>query len=82
MAAVKIKDILRPLDLVLYIYYSLCFPKDTIKVKALINFCNKVNAMTSGYALKLDLKVYHTNIGAQKIDSSTLKIFEIVLISF
>ena len=34
------------------------------------------------YILKLDLKVYYTNIEAQKIDCSTLKMFELVLASF
>ena len=38
--------------------------------------------MTIGYALKLGLKVRFTNIGVQKIDGSTLKIFEMVLASF
>ena len=38
--------------------------------------------MTSGYALKLDLKIYFTNIEVQKIDGSIFKTFEIVLASF
>lgn len=38
--------------------------------------------MTLAYASKLDLKTYHTNIEAHKIDNSTLKTFEIVLASF
>ena len=38
--------------------------------------------MTPGYVLKLGLKIYPTNVGAQKIDGSTLEMFEIVLTSF
>ena len=34
------------------------------------------------YALKLGLKVCFINVGAQKIDGSTLETFEIVLASF
>ena len=38
--------------------------------------------MTLAYTLKLGLKVYHTNVGAQKIDGSILKIFGMVLVNF
>ena len=38
--------------------------------------------MTPTYAAKLGLKVRKTNIRAQKIDSSILKTFEIVLTDF
>lgn len=38
--------------------------------------------MIPGYALKLDLKVYSTNIKAQKISVSILEIFEIALVNF
>ena len=38
--------------------------------------------MSPVYASKLGLKVYHTDVGAQKIDGSTLKIFKMVLASF
>ena len=38
--------------------------------------------MTPAYTSKLGLKVYHTKVGAQKIDGSTLKIFEMVLANF
>ena len=34
------------------------------------------------YALQLDLKIYFTNVKVQKINESTLKIFEMVLASF
>ena len=38
--------------------------------------------MTLGYVSKLGLKIYSTNVGAQKIDSSTLKTFGMILASF
>ena len=64
------------------IHYLLCFHKDTVGVRPLIDLGSEVNAMSPAYALKLDLKVHHTNIRAQKIDGSTLKIFGMVLASF
>ena len=61
------------------IHYSLRFYKNTTDVRALVDLSGKINAMTAAYVLKLGFKVYPTNIGAQKIDSSILKIFEMVL---
>ena len=65
-----------------YSYYLLCFQKDTLGIKALIDLGSEVNAMIPTYASKLDLKIYPINIGAQKIDSSTLEIFGMILASF
>lgn len=42
----------------------------------------EVNAMTSVYAAKLGFKLHHTNVEAQKINDSILKIFGILLASF
>lgn len=67
---------------ILYIYYPLCFQKNIIDIKLLIDSGNKVNDIILGFALKLDFKVYFTNIKAQKIDNFTLKIFKIVLANF
>lgn len=65
------------------IYYLLCFRKDKKnKIQALINLGNKVNAMTLVYALKLGLKIYHTDVEIQKINRSTFETFGIVLASF
>lgn len=64
------------------IYYSLYFQKDIAKVKALFNSDSKFNAITPAYALKLGLKICHTNVQAQKIDGFTLKMFGMVLASF
>ena len=68
------------LQRVLYVHYSIRFKKK--EVQALIDLGNEVNAMILAYASRLGLRVYRTNIGAQKIDGSTLKTFEIVLASF
>ena len=38
--------------------------------------------MTLQYVLKLTLNICSTNVRAQKIDGSTLKMFEMVLASF
>ena len=40
---------------------------------------SKVNAMSPAYAKRLGLKTWKTNIGAQKIDSSTLETFGMVI---
>lgn len=65
---------------VTYIHYSIKFKNN--KVKVLIDLGNKVNIMTLTYAVKLNLKIYVTNIRTRKIDGLTFKIFEIVLNSF
>lgn len=52
------------------------------KIYVLLDFGNEVNTITLAYISKLNLKLCYTNIGAQKIDCSILKIFEIVLASF
>lgn len=72
------------LDHVFYIYYSVQFKKDAYgtQVYGLINSESKVNVMTLASISKLGLKVYSTNVGAQKIDSSIFKTFGMVLTSF
>ena len=64
------------------IHYPLCFQKNIAGVRTLINLGSEVNAITPAYAAKLSVKIRKTDIGAQKIDGSTLNIFEIVLASF
>ena len=63
-----------------YIHYPIRFKKKEVQV--LIDSDSELNAMTPAYASKLGLRVYHTNIGAQQIDSSIFEIFEMVLASF
>ena len=59
------------LERVPYVHYLLCFWKDTTDVRVLIDSSSEVNAMTPAYASKLGLRARHTDIEAQKIDSST-----------
>lgn len=61
------------------IHYLLCFKKNQAKIQVLTNSNNEVNKMTLVYMAKLGFKVRLTNIEIQIIDSSTLKIFEMVL---
>lgn len=79
MAGVSIKDILRLLDRILYIYYLVWFKK---KIQALINLSSKINIITLVYILKLGLKACYINVRALKIDGSIFKTFEIILTSF
>ena len=58
------------------------FEKDKKIIKALINFGSKVNIITLAYASKLSSKVWKTDVRAQKIDSSLLKTFEMVIAGF
>ena len=65
------------------VHYPLHFHKDKEnKLRTLINLGSKINAMTPAYVSKLGLRVRHTDVGAQKIDGSTLETFEIVLTNF
>lgn len=54
-----------------YIYYLLYFKKDQAKVQTILDFDTKVNALISAYVASLSPKIRLTNIGAQKINSST-----------
>ena len=70
------------LEQVLCVYYSFHFWKDTIDVRTPINSGSEVNIMILAYASKLGLQARHFNVGAQKIDGSTLQTFGMVLASF
>lgn len=68
---------------ILYIYYLFYFYKDKKnKILALNDFGNKINFIISVYISKLGLKIWKIYTKAQKINSSIIKIFEIVLASF
>ena len=64
------------------INYPLCFQKNTVGIRTLVDSGSEVNAIILTYAAKLGLKVWKTNIRAQKIDGSTLDTFEMVLPDF
>lgn len=42
----------------------------------------KINTMIVVYVLKLGFKAHYINVGAQKLDNSTLETFSMVLINF
>ena len=58
------------------------FRKDSSKTKALIDLRSEVNAISPAYTKKLDLQIWKTDIGAQKIDGSSLNTFGIVIAGF
>ena len=70
------------LERVPYVYYPFRFWKDTAIVTAQIDLGSEVNAMTPAYTSKLGLRVRHTDVRAQKIDSFTLQLFGMVLANF
>ena len=70
------------LEKVQCIHNLIRFRKDSVGAGALLDSGSEVNAMTPAFASKLGLKVCPTNVGAQKIDGSTLQTFGMVLASF
>ena len=71
------------LDQVSYIHYPVQFRKNKRAIiQALTNSNSEVNAMAPAYAAKLGLKVCLINVGAQKINSSSLRTFEMVIAGF
>lgn len=56
------------------IYYLLYFKKDQAKVQTLINFSNKINAMTPANTKKLGFWIQKTDVRAHKIDRYSLAI--------
>ena len=70
------------LDWVPSIHYPVQFRKDKEIIRALINFGNKVNAMTPAYTKKLGFQTQKTYVGAQKIDGLSLNTFGMVIASF
>ena len=69
---------------ILCIYYLVQFQgqEGQEQISALFNSSSKVNAMNPAFARKLGLHIWKTNIGAQKIDGSTLKTFGMVIANF
>lgn len=58
------------------------FWKNSKIVKALIDVSNKINTITTIYALKLGFQVENNNVKAWKISKSSVSIFEIVMTIF
>ena len=65
-----------------YIYYLLCFQKDTAGVRALIDSGSKFIAMIPAYASRLGLQACHTSVRAKKINGYTFQTFGMVFDSF
>ena len=72
----------KALERVLCIHYRIQFKKNIAEIQALIDLGNEVNAIAPAYAKKLGLQVQKTDIGAQKIDRSTLKTYGMVIAGF
>ena len=71
------------LDRVPCIHYPVQFRKDKgATIRALIDSGSEVNAMTPAYAKQLGLQVRKTDVGAQKIDGSSLRTFGMVIAGF
>ena len=62
------------------IYYPVQFQEE--QVRTLLDSGSEINAMNLDYAWKLEFKIRKINIGAQKIDSSALETFGMVIADF
>lgn len=71
-----------PLECVPCIQYPVRFKKNEFNIQILINSSSKVNIMAPAYTVSLGLKIWPSNIRAQKIDCSTLQTFGMVLANF
>ena len=69
----------KELEQVPCIQYPVTF-KD--QLEALLDSKSKVNTMNSAFAFQLGLRIWKTNIGAKKIDSTTLETYGIVASTF
>lgn len=67
------------LERILYVQYSVSFKNQT---KTLLNSGNKVNVISQAFASQLGLKIWKTNVRAQRIDSTTLETYGIVVSTF
>ncbi len=70
----------KELEWVPYIQYPVNCKKDQIEV--LLNSKSEVNAMSQAFTQQLGLKIRKTNVGAQKIDGTTLETYGMVVSTF
>ena len=61
------------------IWYFITLKNQT---KTLLNLESKINAINQAFASQLGFKIWKTNVKVQKIDSTTLKIYKIVVSIF
>ena len=69
------------------IYYPVQFQEgqkqeDQRQIRVLLDSGSEINAINPAFAWKLGLYIQKNNVGAQKIDSSALKIFRIIIADF
>ncbi len=64
-----------------YIWYPVTF-KDQDLTEALLDSGSEVNTMSQAFAQQLDLKIRKINVGAQKIDGTTLETYGMVVSIF
>ena len=72
----------KALEHVLCIHYLVQFKKDKTQVQALIDSESEVNAMHPSFTKQLSLSIQLTDVGAQKIDGTTLDTNRIVVAAF
>ena len=79
----------KELERVTCIQYLIAFPGSVTQdgsvldlVSALLDSSSEVNAMHPAFVERLGLVVQTTNVGAQKINGTTLEIYEIVVAAF
>ncbi len=61
------------------IRYPITFKDQTV---ALLDLGSEVNAMSQAFVQQLSLKICKTNVGAQKIDGTTLETYRMVVSTF
>ncbi len=61
------------------IWYPITFKDQT---KALLDSRSEVNAMSQAFAQQIGFKIRKTNVGAQKIDGTTLETYGMVVSTF
>ena len=66
----------------LCIYYLVQFLEGQEQVRVLFDINSKINTMSPAYIIKLIFKTWKTNVGAQKINGSSLEIFGMVITDF
>ena len=67
------------LEQVPYIWYPVTFKDQT---EALLDLGSKVNIMSQAFANELGFFIEKTNVGAQKIDDTTLKTYKMIISTF
>ncbi len=69
----------KELEQISYIWYFVIFKNQT---EALLDLKSEINAMSQAFAYQLSLKIWKTNVRAQKIDGTTLETYGIVVSTF